>query len=382
MGRADRQTRGGTGQRLKPLGDLRDRIVRLIEADGPLSIADYMAMCLYDKADGYYMTRDPFGRSGDFTTAPEISQMFGELIGVWFVSAWRALGRPDQPMVAEIGPGRGTLMKDVVRTIGQIAPDLRTGADFRLIETSGKLRLAQATTLQGTWGQFEWHNDVDELPRGPLLIVGNELFDAIPIRQYVKAGRSWLERAVGLDTEGNLAFTAKPGAPDPALVPSDAATGPDGTIIEIAPARTAVMDKIAERIASDGGAGLFIDYGYARPAAGDSLQALVRHIYADPLAEPGSADITAHVDFAALMESARAHGLETTLSTQGDFLLGMGLLERAGQLGAKADQSVRKRLQGEVDRLAGSDGMGTLFKVLTLVRPGTSLPEFTFAGSH
>jgi len=363
------------------LADLWDRIVRLIEAGGPLSIADYMALCLYDKADGYYMTRDPFGRSGDFTTAPEISQMFGELIGVWLVSVWRAIGQPERPMIAEIGPGRGTLIKDVVRTIGQTAPDLRANADFRLIETSGKLRLAQATTLQGTWGHFEWHNDVDELPRGPLLIVGNELFDAVPIRQYVKAGQTWLERAVGLDTDGNLAFTAKPGAPDPALVPPDAIAAPDGTIIEIAPARAAIMDKIAERIATDGGAGLFIDYGYAQPAAGDSLQALVRHAYADPLVEPGTADITAHVDFAALVGSAKAQGLETTLSTQGDFLLGMGLLERAGQLGAKADRATRKRLQGEVDRLAGPDGMGTLFKVLTVVHPGTSLPAFTFAGS-
>lgn len=381
MGRADRQTRGSAGRRLTPLPGLRDKIVRLIEAGGPLSIAEYMALCLYDKADGYYMTRDPFGRSGDFITAPEISQMFGELIGIWLVSAWRALGRPERPMVAEIGPGRGTLIRDVVRTIGQIAPDLRAGADFRLIETSSRLRLAQATTLQGTWGHFEWHNDVDELPRAPLLIVGNELFDAIPIRQYVKAGRTWLERAVGLDAEGNLTFTARPGSPDPALVPPDAAAAPDGTIIEIAPVRTAIMDKIAERIATDGGAGLFTDYGYAQPAAGDSLQALVRHAYADPLVDPGSADITAHVDFAALVEVARVHGLETILSTQGDFLLGMGLLERAGQLGAKADQAVRKRLQDEVDRLAGSDGMGTLFKVLTLMQPDTALPAFTFAGS-
>ncbi len=360
---------------------LKDRIVRLIEAGGPLSVADYMAICLYDPEDGYYMTRDPFGRSGDFTTAPEISQMFGELIGIWLVSAWRALGRPDRPIVAEIGPGRGTLMKDVVRTIGRIAPDLRSSADFRLIETSGKLRLAQATTLQGSWGHFEWHGDIDELPRAPLLIVGNELFDAVPIRQYVKAGRIWLERAVGLDAGGNLVFTTKPGSLDPSLVPPDASAGPDGTIVEIAPARTAIMDKIAARIATDSGAGLFIDYGYAQPAAGDSLQALVRHAYADPLTEPGLADITAHVDFAALIEAAQAHGLETNLSTQGDFLLGMGMLERAGQLGAKADQATRRRLQGEVDRLAGSDAMGTLFKVLALSRPGMPLPTSTLAGS-
>jgi SAM-dependent MidA family methyltransferase len=335
-----------------------------------------MAICLYDPDEGYYTTREPFGVSGDFTTAPEISQMFGELVAVWLLTVWRSLGQPLPATLAEIGPGRGTLMKDMLRTLDRIGPEFAGSLRVAMVETSPRLVSVQRSTLGLRAAGIEWHEGFDTLPGGPSFVVANELLDAIPIRQYVKSQGQWGERAVGLNEAGELIFLGAAGAPDPALLPPDAAAAGDGAIVELAPARAAVMEKIAARIAADGGAALLIDYGYAKPALGDSLQALARHAYADPLAEPGRADLTAHVDFAALIQIARSHGLQAHLSPQGVFLLGMGLLERAGQLGAKADAATRKRLQDEVDRLAGSDGMGTLFKVLAIAPRGVALPAF------
>lgn len=377
MGGFDRQAGRRTSPRLTPLSGLREKIVRLIEVNGPLSIADYMALCLFDPEHGYYTTREPFGTSGDFITAPEISQMFGELVAVWLLTAWRAIGRPLPVTLAEIGPGRGTLMKDMLRTLGRLDSEFVGKALIAMIEASPRLVTVQKATLGERAGALEWHTSIDSLADGPLLIVGNELFDAIPIRQYVKAGGGrWMERAVGFDDAGDLVFAAKPGAPDPSLLPPDAAAAAEGSIVEIAPVRSALMEQIAARIAQNGGAALFFDYGYSKPATGDTLQALSSHTYADPLAEPGKADLTAHVDFSALADIAKTYGLDAHLLTQGDFLLGMGLLERAGQLGAHAGQQTRKRLQGEVDRLAGSDGMGTLFKALAVMPRGTLVPPF------
>ena len=358
---------------------LKARIVDLIEALGPITVQEYMALCLSDPQHGYYMTRDPFGRDGDFTTAPEISQMFGELIGAWLVAAWRAIGRPDAPVVAEIGPGRGTLFRDIVRTVEKLAPDFRQSARFKLVETSQKLGWAQATTLKGIGGTFDWHTDVVELPEAPLLVVANELFDAIPGRQYVKTPTGWRERCVDIDEDEALVFVAGTGGVDPSLLPADAADAKEGAVVELAPARSALMQRIAERIARHGGAGLFIDYGYEKPAVGDTLQALLKHAYDDPLAHPGDADLTTHVDFAALIDAARGARLDTHLVTQGEFLLRMGLLERAGRLGSNADEAVRDRLHSEVERLAGPDQMGELFKVLAICRPGVDLAPFSLS---
>ena len=188
---------------------LRDRIAAQIEADGPISVADYMALCLFDPEAGYYTNRDPFGTEGDFVTAPEISQMFGELIGVWLRIAWDAIGRPLPVTIAEIGPGRGTLMKDVLRALSRLAPDLVEQADFALIETSPRLAEVQRKTLTGATARIGWHTAVEALPVAPLIIIGNELFDAIPIRQYVKSGGKWRERSVGLDDRGKLTFLGK-----------------------------------------------------------------------------------------------------------------------------------------------------------------------------
>ena len=231
--------------------------------------------------------------------------MFGELVGVWVLGAWQASGRPLPVTLAEIGPGRGTLMQDLLRTIGKLDPGLALAADIAMVETSPRLAGVQKATLGERAGRVVWHETIASLPEQPLVIIANELFDALPIRQYVRTGGRWLERAIGLDQAGELRFVAGPGAPDPSLLPPDAATAPDGAVVELAPARTALMDAIAMRIASHGGAGLFIDYGHLRSAVGDTLQAIRAHRYEDVLDNPGEADLTAHVDFAHLAASRR-----------------------------------------------------------------------------
>ncbi len=357
---------------------LKERLARMIAAAGPIGIADYMAACLFDPVDGYYTTREPFGAEGDFTTAPEISQMFGELVAVWCVGAWEALGRPAPFCLAEIGPGRGTLMQDMMRTIARLSPDMLRAAEVAMVEASPHLAAVQERTLADAPKRPSWLERPQDLPRLPLVVVANELFDAIPLRQYVMGSKIWHERMVGLDEAGDLAFVAGPGAPPPGAVPPGPAPAP-GTVLEVAPARAAMMDVLCERIAADGGAGLFIDYGYTGPAYGDTLQALRRHEYDPVLANPGEADLTAHVDFGALAEAAHGHGLAARLLDQGEFLMRMGLAERASALGRNAPAERRERLQSEVDRLARPEAMGTLFKVLAVARPGAELPGFSSA---
>jgi SAM-dependent MidA family methyltransferase len=276
--------------------------------------------------------------------------------------------------LAEIGPGRGTLTKDMLRTLARLDPAFVSKATFAMIETSPRLRDIQKATLSGGGVSIAWHETIDTLAREPLLIVGNELFDAVPIRQFVHRGEGWRERMVGLDDDGQLAFFAGAGSVDAALLPPGAQSAPQGSIAEVAPARSALMQAIAERLAIDGGAGLFIDYGHAEPGFGDTLQAVRAHVYEDVLASPGEADLTAHVDFAALAATAREVGLAAHCTTQGDFLLRMGLLERAGLLGAKADEASREKISAAVERLAGPQAMGDLFKVLAVLPQGVEPP--------
>lgn len=361
---------------MTPLGR---RIAELISAQGPIPVSEFMALCLFDPQDGYYTTREPFGVDGDFTTAPEISQMFGELIAVWLYRAWRAMGGPMPVTVAEIGPGRGTLMKDMLRTLSRLDAAFAENATFAMIETSPRLAAVQKATLQGAAATPAWHESVDTLPATPLLMIGNELFDAIPIRQFVKTGQGWRERMVDLDDSGGLAFFAGLASLDPMLLPPDADAARQGAVVELAPARSALMSKIAERMASHGGVGLFIDYGHLQPGVGDTLQALRKHQHDDILACPGEADLTSHVDFSALAAAAGADGLHVEMANQGDFLLSMGLLDRAGRLGANQDEATRERLTGEVGRLAGPDAMGTLFKVLAVAQAGIEMPPLVAA---
>ncbi|MCG7506564.1 class I SAM-dependent methyltransferase [Mesorhizobium retamae] len=355
---------------------LKRRIAELIIAVGPIPVSEYMALCLFDPDAGYYTTREPFGAAGDFITAPEVSQMFGELVAVWLYEAWRAIGSPMPVTLAEIGPGRGTLMKDMLRTLRRLDPAFAGAATIALIEASPRLREVQKETLADTSKAIDWHETVASLPEAPLLIVGNELFDAIPIRQFARTADGWRERMVGLDAKGELGFYAGAASLDPSLLPSDAKTAPDGTVVEAAPARSALMQTIADHIVVRGGAGLFFDYGHLQPGVGDTLQAMRSHQYEDVLANPGEADLTSHVDFAALAATTRASGLRADFTTQGSFLLGMGLLERAGQLGAGADEAMRERISSEAERLAGPQAMGELFKVLAIAHEDVALPVF------
>lgn len=356
---------------------LADKIAALIRTAGPISVSDYMALCLFDPEHGYYTTRQPFGHGGDFITAPEISQMFGELVGAWIVSVWRDLGEPRGMLLAEIGPGRGTLMKDVLRTLSQVAPALLAGASVHMVEASPRLAAVQREALRSSPAEIHWHQALAGLPDGPLLIVGNELFDAIPVHQYVRTPQGWRERCVAADETGALSFVHGAGGIDPSLLPPAAADAAEGAIFEASPARSSLMQHIAERIADHSGAALFFDYGHLEPGLGDTLQAVLDHRYDDALANPGRADITSHVDFAALAATVRGAGLIPHLAAQGDFLLRMGLLERAGRLGADASAATRQDLGEAVERLAGPDKMGNLFKVLAF--SSASRPPAPFA---
>ena len=352
-----------------PLGDT---LRAWIEAAGPITIADYMAQCLLHPEHGYYASREPFGAGGDFVTAPEISQLFGEIVGAFLINAWRQAGRPDPFLLAEAGPGRGTLMADIVRT-ARIDADFGRAARITLIEASAPLRAVQRQTLGDVAARAHWACGLGDLPPLPLFLVANEFLDALPIRQFVNTAQGWRERMVGLGETGALAFTAGPGALPCAELPPDAARAPQGAIFEVAPAREAAAAAIGAHLAAHGGLALMIDYGHLRTAVGDTLQAVREHAYADPLAEPGLADLTSHVDFEAVTRAAaKAGAVPLPPLTQGDFLVGCGILERAGALGAGADTAARAAIEAAVDRLCGhGDGrMGTLFKALCLTGTG------------
>ena len=345
------------------------KIKALILAQGPISVTDYFALCLADPEHGYYRTRNPFGRAGDFVTAPEVSQLFGEMLGVFLVHAWQKHGGPQDVRFVEIGPGRGTMMADMLRVVQRLAPDLFEGMTVHLVETSEKLRSVQRETLGTTAERVTWHAGFDEIPPGFVLLAANELFDAIPIRQFVKTNAGFRERMVGLDASGELTFAVGVAGIDPDMLPDNHKSVPQGTILEVSPAREAVMAAIAERLRDQGGTAVIIDYGHFVTGFGDTLQAVLNHGFDPPLAHPGEADLTSHVDFASLAAIAEAMGLHVHGRLhQGDFLLGLGLAERASALGRNRDAAFQQQIVGDVDRLAGAGAgrMGELFKVLAV----------------
>lgn len=358
---------------------LKDRIKARIETEGPLSVAQYMSVCLGDPDAGYYMTREPFGAAGDFITAPEVSQMFGELIGAACLSAWQAIGAPAELQLVELGPGRGTLMADLLR-MAALRPAFVEAARLNLVETSPRLREIQTATLARSPLTPHFRDRFQDVPGGPLILVANEFFDALPIHQFVKTNTGWRERQVGLSQDGELMLgvgTAR--LPDDAI-PAGLSTAPVGAIFETQPAANAIAEEIGHRLAEHGGAGIFIDYGYLKTAAGDTLQALYKHAHDDVLAHPGEADLTAHVNFEALAAaSVRAGAQALPPLTQGEFLLRSGLLERAGALGAGKSHSEQEALRDAVERLAAPDQMGNLFKVLSVTNSGISFPPFDSA---
>lgn len=342
-----------------------DRIAReIIASEGPMALSRYMALCLSHPQYGYYTTRDPLGAEGDFTTAPEVSQLFGELVGIWLLKAWHDLGRPVPITVVELGPGRGTLMADIWRVL-RTEPGLAENASIHLVETSPALRAKQTETLAKLGVSATHRSDLASLPNQPKLFVANEFFDALPANQWQKIGDGWCERKVGLSDDGTLTFglDRATGLPPKQVSPLLA----DGTIIEHSPAQDAVMMTLAQHLHQHGGAGLIIDYGALAAGSGDTLQAVRDHKPADPLQHAGEADLTTHVDFEHLARIAKTHGI-TTLggASQGDFLLSLGLLERAGQLGAAKSPDQQEAISMAVERLAGDAAMGKLFKVLGL----------------
>jgi NADH dehydrogenase [ubiquinone] 1 alpha subcomplex assembly factor 7 len=350
---------------------LAEKLARHIRVAGPISVADFMAVCLADPEHGYYMQREAFGRDGDFITAPEVSQIFGELLGIWAVAAWEMMGNPRSFILAELGPGRGTLLADLLRT-AKIKPAFLKAADIHLLEISPRLIEVQKQTLLPTGVPIHWHGRLDDIPPGPAIVIANEFFDALPVHQFVWAEGHWAERVVGLAADGALAFGLRPVEQPPPPAPL-----PEGTVVEASPAARAGMTTLAERLKRDGGAALIVDYGSAKPGGKSTLQAVRAHNHDDPLAAPGEADLTAHVDFAALARIATEAGAEPrALMRQGEFLIRMGLVERAKVLGRGKDTKTRDAIAAGMERLASPKAMGDLFKVLAVSGPGLHLPVF------
>ena len=323
-----------------------------IAQSGAISIADYMA----ETVRHYYATSEPFGVGGDFTTAPEISQMFGEMIGLWCAQMWQTKGK-QKSVLAELGPGRGTLMKDILRA-GAIMPGFVEALSVHFVEQSARLQQIQKDNLP----QARWVGEFSDLPSGFLLLIANEFFDSLPIRQFKRTEKGWRENCVSLQ-DGRFVFSLSPTPPDIAL--EDA---PVGTIAEICPQGEALIQKIAQRLQRTGGAALVIDYGNDQTIFGDSLQAVQNHQFCPVLkAGEGEADITAHVRFGHLADIARAQGaIVDAVMTQAEFLQSLGITTRAAQLAETASAADRHDIQTSLARLINPDQMGDLFKVMVL----------------
>jgi NADH dehydrogenase [ubiquinone] 1 alpha subcomplex assembly factor 7 len=333
---------------------LADLLKRRIATTGPITLADYMSEALLHPEHGYYTTRDPLGATGDFVTSPEISQMFGEMIGLCLAQAWIDQGRPNG-ILAELGPGRGTLMQDILRATKGVA-GFHDALDLHLVEASPVLRAAQSARLPNP----TFHADVSTLPDAPLFLVANEFFDALPVRQFQRDGTGWRERMVGL--EGDTLTIGLSAAAPIALLKHRLADTKDGDLVEVCPALPAIMGQIGERIGTRGGAALIIDYGDWR-SQGDTLQALRGHKPVDPLDAPGTADLTTHVDFEVITQSA-APARYTRITPQGVFLERLGITQRAQSLAQSMSGDVLESHIAAHRRLTHPSEMGDLFKVV------------------
>jgi SAM-dependent MidA family methyltransferase len=350
------------------VNDLGQRIARLIEAQGPLSVAQFMTMALHDPKAGYYATRDPFGAGGDFITAPDIGQMFGELLGLWIVQCWIDQGKPKARLV-ELGPGRGTLMADALRA-ARLVPEFLSSIEVVMVEASPTLTAIQKETLKDAPAVIRWIEHFDDtLVDRPLFLLANEFFDALPIHQFVKTERGWCERMV-ISAGDKLDFAMSPDAL--AITPPNGVVAPMGAFYETSPASTALVQQIASIIAHRGGAGLIVDYGYgAERGFGETLQAVSDHKFTALPDAPGEADLSAHVDFTALSDAARAGGAKSFGPVeQGAFLISLGIVPRAERL----SRNHLSAFQNQLDRLTKPDQMGTLFKALAIMPNGAQTP--------
>jgi SAM-dependent MidA family methyltransferase len=358
---------------------LEAEIRRRIQSGGPMPVAQYMALCLTHPEHGYYTRHDPLGASGDFTTAPEISQMFGELIGLWAAAVWRAMGSPQGVQLIELGPGRGTMMLDALRA-AKVMPEFHSTIVLHMVEISAALERLQREALSATDVSAHWHGAIEDVPDGPSIILANEFFDALPVHQAVMCADGWHERVVKIGEDDNFHFSIDR---DPIplfdeFLPAGMRSAKIGEIFEWRSERPVL--ELARRVVRFGGAALILDYGHAQSAIGDTLQAVGRHEFADPLLAPGLVDLTAHVDFQALAQAAR--GMDARVHgplPQGEFLRRLGIEQRAAALAASAGQEYASTLHAACERLTNDDrtGMGRLFKAVALTAPQLQvLPGF------
>jgi SAM-dependent MidA family methyltransferase len=341
---------------------IEDFLRRQIQATGAMPVGEFMHHCV----SSYYAGRDPFGREGDFTTAPEISQMFGEMIGLWSAITWQLMGAPDEVLLVELGPGRGTLIGDLLRAASAM-PDFRRAAKVHLVETSPVLREMQREALAGV--EAVWHEDLAELPDGPAIVIANEFFDALPIEQYVLRAEGWHERMVTY--RDYFAFTDGPLVSERRMAELGAPEARSGEVFEVNPAARRLVQALAKRFTQQKGALLAIDYGHDSSAVGDTLQAVRRHQPVPALQTPGEADLTAHVDFAALVRAAEPAKASPVIG-QGAFLRRLGIELRAERLASAHPDKADDLLAG-CHRLINPGGMGTLFRVLAVSSP--DLPD-------
>jgi SAM-dependent MidA family methyltransferase len=345
-----------------------DHLARRIAAEGSIGVDAYMAEALGNPEHGYYMTGDPLGRAGDFITSPEISQMFGELIGLWCAAVWVNIERPSPVHLVELGPGRGTLMADAIRTAAAVS-DFSGAIEIHLVETSPVLATRQKRSLSTLAQPIHWHTRFSDVPRGPLIVVANEFLDALPIRQFQRTGAGWHERRI-VQCDGRLQWTIEPTSEIPAI------EAPIGAIVETSSVRDSVVETVAAHVVRDGGAALFIDYGHLQSVPGDTLQAVKAHRFHDVLDTPGEADITAHVDFAAAAAAARRAGAVVHGPvSQGRFLRALGMETRTWMLAQGKSPGEAAAIRAACRRLTGPTEMGELFKVLALTPPGAPPPE-------
>jgi SAM-dependent MidA family methyltransferase len=360
----------------KAMTPLEIEIRRRIAAAGPMPLGEYMALCLNDPQHGYYVTRDPLGAKGDFTTAPEVSQMFGELIGLWMVSVWQQMGAPQNVRIVELGPGRGTMMNDAMRA-AKVVPAFSKAVVLHLVEISAPLQAMQERTLSALDAPVFWHKSLSDVPGGAAIVVANEFLDALPINQAVRMQDGWHRRAVAIAADGDLIYQAesRPMAHFETTLPDSVRNAPEGEIFEWR-SDTQTME-LGRRIAREPGAALVIDYGHAESSTGETLQAVRDHLFADPLGTPGEADITAHVDFEALGRTCEAMGARVFGPiAQGLLLDRLGIATRAQTLKAGGDRAKAHEIDSAMARLtgAGRTGMGTLFKAMAVTHRSIGTP--------
>lgn len=352
--------------------ELESILSETIARDGPMPIDQWMSICLGDPDHGYYTTGQPFGAQGDFTTAPEISQMFGELLGLWAAIVWQQMGSPHQVQLIELGPGRGTLMSDGLRAARGV-PGFIDAINLTMVETSPVLIKLQKQAIAKSGVQANWVSSVGDVPTGPSIIIGNEFLDALPIRQWIKADDEWRQVCVDV-LDGQ--FRCVPGAVvDTSEIPEVFQSAANGSIYETSPVTQDIVATLSKRLSKSGGAALLIDYGHSESGMGNTLQAVKNHKYADPLANPGQQDLTAHVDFMAVARTATGVGARSWGPiTQGDLLERLGISARATSLLATATKEQAVELATARQRLTAPGGMGRLFKAIAICHPDAPAP--------